>query len=116
STVDIRQKTLQRARASLKAYADTPSSNLPPYTIAKLQADKISPTNDVFKYTGAPIQATVQAIWNGEKFVDEASTGPCAIILNQTNFYAEMGGQVGDGGLLTSVSKGEAKCEFQIDT
>ena len=76
---------------------DTSLTTLPPDAIAKLQGEKIPPTNDQYKYSGDPLTATVQAIWDGAKLVNETSAR-AAVILNHTNFYAEMGGQVGDTG------------------
>ena len=46
------------------------------------------------------------AIWNGDDLglspASAAEDVPLAIILDRTNFYAEMGGQVGDAGTLTA--------------
>src|SRR5690606_5630456 len=49
--------------------------------------------------------ATVVGIWDGQQLIDEthgseAAGQGVAIILDRTNFYAEMGGQVGDTGEL----------------
>jgi alanyl-tRNA synthetase len=106
---ELMKKARELARAGGKE-AESSLTDMPPDAIAKLQGEKIPPTNDQPKYEGKPIQATIQAIWDGEKFVDETS-GPAAIILNHTNFYAEMGGQVGDAGLLTSVGRVTFKVE-----
>jgi alanyl-tRNA synthetase len=77
-------------------------TDLPPDAIAKLQGEKIAITNDSPKFKHEPITATVQAIWDGEKILDKAEgPGDFAVILNHTNFYAEMGGQVGDTGTLS---------------
>src|SRR5581483_9273229 len=59
---------------------------------------------DSAKFAHEPIEAQILAIWNGDDlglspanvFEDEE----LAIILDRTNFYAEMGGQVGDAGEL----------------
>jgi alanyl-tRNA synthetase len=109
---DLMDKARELARSGGKEGGDTRLTDLPPDAIAKLQGEKISPTNDQPKYKGEPIQATVQAIWNGERFVDQIDSGEAAVILNHTNFYAEMGGQVGDAGLLTSVRQ----ASFQVET
>jgi alanyl-tRNA synthetase len=77
---------------------------LTPDAIAKLAEEKVSPTNDSTKFSRAAITATVRAIWNGDDlglspasaFEDEE----LAIILDRTNFYSEMGGQIGDAGEL----------------
>jgi alanyl-tRNA synthetase len=85
-------------------------TDLPPDAIAHLQGENIPPTNDQPKYKRAEIDAEVLAIWDGTRFVDSVpgreptavagATGMFAVILNQTNFYSEMGGQVGDQGEL----------------
>jgi alanyl-tRNA synthetase len=105
-TVDIEgyEKLMEKAREIARAggkQEDTSLTTLPPDAIAKLQGEKIPPTNDEFKFAGAPVQATVQAIWDGEKFVGETA-GDASIILNHTSFYAEMGGQVGDAGAIAT--------------
>ena len=67
----------------------------------------VKPTDDSAKFNAAPIGATVKAIWDGAKLLDqthgaEAAEQGVAVILDKTNFYAEMGGQVGDTGELRS--------------
>ena len=60
-------------------------------------------TDDSAKFKFAPITARVMAIWNGGNLDPSADTSEdqeIAIILDRTNFYAEMGGQVGDRGTL----------------
>jgi alanyl-tRNA synthetase len=80
---------------------------LPPDALAKLNAAGVRPTDDSAKFNAAPIGATVRAIWDGARLIDathgsEAAGQGVAIILDRTNFYAEMGGQVGDTGELRS--------------
>ena len=105
-TVDLAgyEKLMEQARELARSggkQAESSVADLPPDAIAKLQGEKITPTNDQPKYAGKPIDARIEAIWTGEKFVDALEPGvEAAIILNHTNFYAEMGGQVGDGGTL----------------
>jgi alanyl-tRNA synthetase len=82
---------------------------LPPDVLAKLNEKGVKPTDDSAKFNAAPIGATVKAIWDGHRLIDkthgsEAAGQGVAIILDQTNFYAEMGGQVGDTGELRSKS------------
>ncbi|MDB5321218.1 MAG: alanine--tRNA ligase, partial [Phycisphaerales bacterium] len=109
---ELMERARELARSGGKEGTESRLTDLPPDAIAKLQGEKISPTNDQHKYKGEPIQATVQAIWDGERFVDQIDSGEAAVILNHTNFYAEMGGQVGDAGLLTSVRQ----ASFQVET
>lgn len=106
---ELMEEARELARSGGKE-ADTSLSELPPDAIAQLQGEKIPATNDQYKYTDTSIQSTVQAIWDGQQFVKESS-GHASVILNHTNFYAEMGGQVGDRGMLTV---GTAK--FEVNT
>jgi alanyl-tRNA synthetase len=108
---ELMEKARELARSGGKSGSESRLTDMPPDAIARLQGEKIPPTNDQPKYAGRPIEASVQAIWDGEKFVDEAS-GAAAIILNHTNFYAEMGGQVGDAGKLTTA----AQASFEVTT
>jgi alanyl-tRNA synthetase len=67
----------------------------------------VKPTDDSAKFNAAPIGATVKAIWDGSKLIDathggEAAEQGVAVVLDATNFYAEMGGQVGDTGQMRS--------------
>ncbi|HIY08573.1 MAG TPA: alanine--tRNA ligase [Firmicutes bacterium] len=60
-------------------------------------------TNLFTGYQSLTGNAQVQAIMVDGALVDQAGTGdPAALILTETPFYAEMGGQVGDTGLITS--------------
>lgn len=109
---ELMEKARELARSGGKEGTETRLTDLPPDAIAKLQGEKITSTNDQPKYKGEPIQATVQAIWDGERFVNQISSDEAALILNHTNFYAEMGGQVGDAGLLSSVRQ----ASFDVET
>jgi len=70
--------------------------------IARIRHMGVEPTIDVDRFHGRSISARVKAIWNGTDFDNHthAAGSPeyLAIITNRTNFYAEMGGQVGDVG------------------
>ncbi|RMH28211.1 MAG: alanine--tRNA ligase [Planctomycetota bacterium] len=72
---------------------------------AALQRLNVKPTDDSLKFAAREIKATVRAIFNGHNFDQHTgATGTkrrVGIILDKTNFYAEMGGQVGDHGELT---------------
>jgi alanyl-tRNA synthetase len=79
---------------------------LPPDAIARLKAMDVESTEDSDKFHGREIRATVKAIWNGSNFDDEARAGVAGVhavglILDRTNFYSEMGGQVSDHGRMT---------------
>lgn len=54
-------------------------------------------------YTNIESFAKVTALFQGGKAVDSISAGQSAVvILENTPFYAEMGGQIGDSGMLTA--------------
>jgi len=109
-TVDIAdyERLMEEARERARAGGKEGASRLftlPPDVLAKLGEKGVAPTDDKAKYAGAPISATVVAIWDGQQLIDEthgseAAGQGVAIILDKTNFYAEMGGQVGDSGEL----------------
>src|SRR5439155_12394498 len=80
-----------------------------PDVLARLAESGVKPTDDSFKFNAAPIGATVRAIWDGSRLIEathgsEAAGQGVAVILDRTNFYAEMGGQVGDTGELRTHS------------
>ncbi len=79
--------------------------------IAKLGHLNVKPTDDSFKFSGRDMKGTVKAIWNGHNFDDHADTTiagtrQVGIVLNKTNFYSEMGGQVADIGELQCIKTG----------
>jgi alanyl-tRNA synthetase len=77
--------------------------------LALLAARNIQPTNDDPKFAHQSIDAKIVAIWNGFDLeldsTDGFISGAFAVILDSTNFYSEMGGQVGDRG---EIRKGSA--------
>jgi alanyl-tRNA synthetase len=91
------------ARSGGKA-ASSKIGELPPPALGRLGELGIGPTEDRFKYAHEPVAAKVVAIWDGEQLLTEpgssSSSADLAVILDRTNFYAEMGGQVGDHGEL----------------
>ena len=53
--------------------------------------------------SGPKLNATVKAIWNGKEFKQEAGEGEfVGLIFDQTNFYAESGGQLFDTGRVST--------------
>jgi alanyl-tRNA synthetase len=95
--------------------------DLPPTIIDELQKLSVHSTDDSFKFSRAPTRATVRAIWNGndlDQSTDASDARPgeqVAVILDKTNFYAEMGGQVGDSGELKT-NDGGTGATFIVDT
>ena len=120
-SVDIEgyEKLMEEAREKARAAGkggDSPVYTLPPGVIAELQRQGVQPTDDSHKFD--PVEqgcsATVRAIWNGSNLDPSADTSEdqeIAVILDRTNFYAEMGGQVGDSGQLASTSS-----NFDVET
>jgi len=109
-TVDVEgfQRLMEEARRRSRAGAGRGEADavatLPSDAVASLQRLGVAPTDDGAKFDPKPMRATVQAVWNGTDFDEHAvaermkPTDRVAIILDATNCYAEMGGQVGDSG------------------
>lgn len=91
--------------------------NLDVHSITELQKLGIKPTDDSPKYrykvesaekyqeyTFASCIGTVVALRKEKEFVNEVNSGDeVGILLDQTNFYAEQGGQIYDEGFLVKV-------------
>ncbi|MFN0010758.1 MAG: alanine--tRNA ligase [Phycisphaerales bacterium] len=115
----LMEEAREKARAGSggKFAADHGSLALGTEAIAKLKHMGIAPTDDTDKFHGRSIRATVKAIWEGEVgggggFAEAVSSSaglrPVGIILDRTNFYAEMGGQVGDTGRIEVTRESQA--------
>ncbi|MFI4898079.1 MAG: alanine--tRNA ligase [Phycisphaerales bacterium JB059] len=94
----------ERSRAGAKGGSDD-SLRLEPDQMARLKRMNVPDTDDSHKFHGRDIRATVKAIWNGHNFDEHADlttagTKRVALLLDKTNFYSEMGGQVPDHGRL----------------
>ncbi|MEI7767917.1 MAG: alanine--tRNA ligase, partial [Phycisphaerae bacterium] len=102
----LMEEAKEKARAGGKE-GESAVYDLPPDALARLEALQVRATEESAKYQFKPITATVRALWNGRNFEQHAQVAHqqedlLAVILDMTNFYAEMGGQVGDQGELTS--------------
>src|SRR5207244_7827065 len=106
------EKLMEEARQRARAGGKEGTSRLwelPPDVLARLGEMGVKPTDDSYKFDAAPIGATVKAIWDGARLIEathgsEAAGQGVAVILDRTNFYAEMGGRVGDTGELRSAN------------
>jgi alanyl-tRNA synthetase len=114
-TVDLAgyEKLMEQAKELSRAAdksAGNPVYDLPPNIIDELAKLNIHATDDSHKFKRGPTRATVRAIWTGvrlDQFVDASRPGEqLALILDKSNFYSEMGGQVGDTGELRSDENG----------
>jgi alanyl-tRNA synthetase len=75
-------------------------------------AEKVGPT-EFLGYETETAEGVVTALVKGGEMVDELATGDEGfVVLNQTPFYGESGGQVGDTGRLT----GEGSAAEVVDT
>ena len=84
--------------------------HLPPEILGKLESQDVAATDDTSKYNTCSTNTVVQAIWNGQELVEQAgSEEAVGVVLNNTPFYAEAGGQVGDTGCLKSDT-----CQFDV--
>jgi alanyl-tRNA synthetase len=113
----LMEEAREKARAAQKGAGDA-VYDLPPNVLDELAKLGVQPTDDSLKFKHAPTRATVRAIWTGAKLeqtIDAADTRPgqhLALILDRTNFYAEMGGQIGDAGEL----RDDNGSIFNVDT
>ncbi len=108
-TVDIAgyEKLMEQAKELARSggkEGQTKLGDLTPDALSQLALAGVKQTDDEPKYSGKPIQARIMAIWNGDDLglspADVCEDEELAILLDRTNFYAEMGGQVGDTGEL----------------
>src|SRR6266446_6621319 len=96
SFTDAMEKQKAKARASWSGSGDTASENVWFPLREKLGA------TEFLGYDTETAEGVVAALVKDGKDVDSLKAGEAgAIVLNQTPFYAESGGQVGDTGLLT---------------
>ncbi|XP_041107940.1 alanine--tRNA ligase, mitochondrial isoform X1 [Polyodon spathula] len=94
------------------------------HTVAELQRRGVPATEDSPKYTYrlgeggkymfSPCQSTVLALYCDRSLVTEVEEGRrCAVILNQTCFYAEQGGQAHDQGYF--IREGQQDVLFPVE-
>jgi alanyl-tRNA synthetase len=111
----LMEEQRERSRGSTKEGAGREMS-LDAEAIARLRHMDVEPTQDSDKFHARDVNATVKAIWNGETFDDSTRESggtlkPVGIILDLTNFYAEMGGQVSDHGRISLARESRDRSE-----
>lgn len=96
------------------------------YAIEELRNKQVPATDDApkYRYTSdesgnyefQPASATVLALRRDRAFCEEVTTGQeCGVLLNQTSFYAEQGGQTFDEGfMLREDDSSEDRMEFTV--
>ncbi|WP_168212990.1 MULTISPECIES: alanine--tRNA ligase [unclassified Bradyrhizobium] len=105
SFTDAMDRQRAKARASWSGSGDTASENVWFPLREKLGA------TEFLGYDTEIAEGVVTALVKDGKDADSIATGESgAIVLNQTPFYAESGGQVGDSGLMT----GEGGVKFRV--
>jgi alanyl-tRNA synthetase len=114
----------EKARAAGKFSAQQEGVALSGEAVAQLRAMGIDATLDGDKYGTRDIRATVRAIYNGANFDENATAAgtlrPIGLVLDRTNFYAEMGGQEADTGRIlvtrdTRSAGGSEGGEFRVE-
>jgi len=129
-TIDMNAYEDSKKKAQLLSQGKTAGTqdllSLDVHAITDLQNKNIPPTNDSFKYnykaaTNAKdseyvfegCTAKVIALRYNKQFVDKCTSGQeCGVLLDQTNFYAEQGGQIYDEGYI--VKESDKSVEFTV--
>lgn len=92
----LEEEAKERSKKAQKVQEQTFSSNF------FEDFSKTHPKTEFLGYKKDEVSATITAILIGDRFVDTIQEGESGIlILDKTPFYAEMGGQVGDKGVIS---------------
>lgn len=98
----------------LKTKFFLPTNDAPKYDY--VFADDVSSHEAQKGYTLRPCKAVIKAIRANKTFINEIHTGQeCGLLLDQTSFYAEQGGQIHDEGFLTKVSTSATDSDDQLE-
>ncbi|KAI4880840.1 hypothetical protein NFI96_010999, partial [Prochilodus magdalenae] len=120
------EKKAAQLKSQGKGSGDEDNIMLDIYAIEELRNKSIPVTDDSPKYRYStssngdyvfdPAVATVLALRRERTFVDEVTTGQvCGVLLDQTSFYAEQGGQTYDEGyMLRENDSTEDRMEFTV--
>lgn len=122
-------KQISQTKSQNQNQASTEEIMLDVHSIDELKNKFFLPTNDAPKYdyhyeaSGnaknyalKPCKATIKAIRANKQFVNEIQPGQlCGLLLDQTNFYAEQGGQTFDEGYITKDGQSDEQTEFIVN-
>jgi len=126
-TVDMQAFEVAKAAAKLRSQGigdgNEQKTTLDVHALTELQNKKFPPTNDLPKYQYTSTEngdysfqnsaGTIVSLRVGKEFVERVSSGTeCGIMLDQTSFYAEQGGQIFDLGYMVKV--GDDQTEFTV--
>lgn len=95
--------------------------------VARLRHMRVEPTDDSGKFELKDCSAHIKAIWNGENFDEHAKAtlnakNQIGLVLDRTSFYAAMGGQEADAGVIDLVTASRAgsresdHAQFTVDS
>jgi alanyl-tRNA synthetase len=114
-----RKKAEDISKAGAKGSAGDGRPVLDQDAAARLKALNVGPTDDQAKFEDKAVRARIRAVWNGHNF-DEVARAQSSIklvglVLDRTNFYAEMGGQESDHGRILDPKLGGTGGEFRVE-
>jgi alanyl-tRNA synthetase len=91
------EQSRARSRAAIQSFGDSARARLPLYAAANTKAVEF------LGYTDIANDGTITDIFGADAAVQQLEAGqPGEVVLDQTVFYGESGGQVGDTGILTT--------------
>jgi alanyl-tRNA synthetase len=112
------ERLMEEAREQSRAGAGGAATRLglPPDALGTLATLGVRPTLEKRRETAQPVMARVEAIWNGRDFDTVAHVGTTVgIVFNESNHYAEAGGQEADHGHFLIEEGPNAPSEFHVE-